>query len=366
MANDRSKQLMTVYTGLNRLLNEKQKALPKNFNQTRFLQNCMTVLGDTPDIEKMDAMSVARTMLKGAFLGLDFFSKECYAIPYKNKEKGITELNFQTDYKGDIKLVKMYTLKPIKDIYAKVVRKGDFFEESVVEGRQVVNFKPQFFNDGPMMGAFAVCLFNDGSMLYESMSAKDIEHIRDRFSKAPNSPMWKETPGEGYKKTVLRRLTKMIPIEFRSIEQTEAYDEGGGVEFEDAQIVEPNPKPITMPRPKEVPEGDKHPEPPRETTENGQETGHSEPEPPKEASEPTKPEKDDPGPSEDVPDQPEEPKNYDAPQFDLAQKKIDINAYARLKGIELTKINTGYMQIKDLEKWKKFEEEVFKIGREIT
>ncbi|KGO12968.1 recombinase [Clostridium botulinum] len=41
----------------------------------------MTVLKDTKNIEKCNEVSVARTMLKGVLLGLDFFNKECYAIP---------------------------------------------------------------------------------------------------------------------------------------------------------------------------------------------------------------------------------------------------------------------------------------------
>ncbi|MHB9944515.1 hypothetical protein CF095_03785 [Clostridium botulinum] len=63
------------------MLKAKEKALPKGFNEARFLQNCMTILKDIKNIEKCNEVSVVRTMLKGVFLGLDFFNKECYAIP---------------------------------------------------------------------------------------------------------------------------------------------------------------------------------------------------------------------------------------------------------------------------------------------
>jgi len=120
--------MIQIHSNLEKLLESKQKALPNDFNQTRFLQNCMTVLQDTKGIEKMQPLSVARTMLKGAFLGLDFFRKECYAIPYGD------ELNFQTDYKGDKKIAKKYSLRPIKEIFAKVVREGDLYEEKIING----------------------------------------------------------------------------------------------------------------------------------------------------------------------------------------------------------------------------------------
>ncbi len=217
--------LQIVHSNLQKLLDSKSEALPKGFNETRFLQNSMTVLQDTRNIEKVEPKSIARTMLKGAFLGLDFFNRECYAIPYGNN------LQFQTDYKGEIKLAKKYSINPIKDIYAKLVREGDEFEEAIKEGRQIVNFKPKSFNNGNILGAFAVALFQDGSMIYETMSVDEIEHTRTKFSKMPNGQAWKDSRGEMYKKTVLRRLCKLIELDFDTIEQKQAFDEGAGVEF---------------------------------------------------------------------------------------------------------------------------------------
>lgn len=221
--------LQLIHKDLNALLESKADALPKGFNQTRFLQNCMTVLQDTKGIEKMDPRSVARTMLKGAFLGLDFFNKECYAIPYGNT------LQFQTDYKGEIKLAKKYSINPIKDIYAKLVREGDEFQEEIVGGKQTISFRPKPFNNGKIMGAFAVVYFKDGSMMYETMSVEEIEHTRQKFSKMPNGQAWTNSPGEMYKKTVLRRLCKMIELDFDHVEQKEAFEDGSGFVVDEKQ-----------------------------------------------------------------------------------------------------------------------------------
>lgn len=227
MANSKELVLKDTHEKLLALLKSKQDAMPKDFNQTRFLQNCMTVLQDTKDIEKCQPLSVARTLLKGAFLGLDFFQRECYAIPYGNS------LQFQTDYKGETKMAKKYSIRPIKDIYAKVVREGDFFEEQINEGQQVVNFKPQPFNNGKIIGAFAVVLYQDGGMEYEAMSTEQIEDIRNNFSKMKNGLMWTKTPEEAYKKTVLRRLTKKIEKDFESAEQMKTYDESSDMDFKE-------------------------------------------------------------------------------------------------------------------------------------
>lgn len=223
--------LQNTHKNLERLLQSKAAALPKGFNQTRFLQNCMTVLQDTYGIEKCSAISVARTMLKGAFLDLDFFNKECYAIPYGG------QLQFQTDYKGEIKLALKYSINPIKDIYAKLVREGDIFDETIIQGQQTVNFTPKPFSNAPIIGAFAVVLFQDGRMIYETMSVEDMEKIKTNFAQKSSktgeySKAWTITTGEMYKKTVLRRLCKLIQLQFDSVEQKKAFDEASGMEVE--------------------------------------------------------------------------------------------------------------------------------------
>lgn len=235
MATNKDLVLRETANNLNRLIEAKMDAMPQGFNQTRFLQNCMTVLQDTKGIENCKPLTIARTLLKGAFLGLDFFQKECYAIPYGS------ELQFQTDYKGETKMAKKYSIRPIKDIYAKVVREGDIFSEEISEGQQIVNFKPKPFNNSEIIGAFAVVLYQDGGMEYETMSTEQIEGIRNNFSKQKNGLMWTKTPEEAYKKTVLRRLTKKIEKDFASIEQAKTYEEASDFEFkeESAKVVDP-------------------------------------------------------------------------------------------------------------------------------
>ena len=226
MENQSNKQLSIVHNNLEKLLDSKRDAMPSTFNKTRFLQNCMTVLQDTKEIDKCDAVTVARTMLKGAFLGLDFFNKECYCIIYGGKAE------FQTDYKGEKKLAKKYSVRPIKDIYAKLVREGDDFTEEIKDGLPMIQFKPKAFNDGEVIGAFAVALFEDGGMTYEVMSRAEMEQTRKNYSKQAAGQAWTKSPGEMYKKTVLRRLCKGIELDFDTIEQKQAFEDAADVDFD--------------------------------------------------------------------------------------------------------------------------------------
>lgn len=204
-----------------------EKALPKDFNRERFVQNCLAVANEKPELMKINQAEVIQGLVKGAYLGLDFSRKECYLIPYGNT------VQFQTDYKGEVKFVKRYAIRPIHDIYAKVVRAGDLFEEKIVNGQPSIDFKPQPFNDGEIMGAFAVVLYKDGGMEYEAMTTKDINSVRNNYSKAANSKAWKNSFDEMAKKTVLRRLCKHIETDFESIEAQKAWDEGS-----DSQVVQ--------------------------------------------------------------------------------------------------------------------------------
>ena len=157
-------------------------------------------------------------------------NQECYAIPYG------AEMQFQTDYKGEIKVCKRFSDDPIKDIYAKVVRAGDMYDEGVHAGVQQLDFKPVPFSNKPIIGAFAVVIYKDGTIKYDSMSKEEIIHTRDTYSKAVNSQAWKESTGEMYKKTVIRRLSKLIDLNLDKVELIKAYEEGSGFEFENQQI----------------------------------------------------------------------------------------------------------------------------------
>lgn len=226
-----------IQEALMKQIAEKMGAMPEGFNKDRFVLNCITLIRDMlkdkkkrENLDGISADSIALCMIKGAFLGLDFLSGECYAIPYGK------EMNFQTDYKGEIKVCKKHSIQPIKDIFAKVVREGDLYDEGVDDGKQKLTFKPLPFNNGKMIGAFAIVTFTDGSMLYESMSAEEIENVRQNYSKAKDSDAWKKSSGEMYRKTVIRRLSKYIEKDFDKVEQLMAYDEGGGVEFQNGLL----------------------------------------------------------------------------------------------------------------------------------
>lgn len=199
-------------------------ALPQGFNRARFVQNCLALLNTDADKFKGFKNEVIMAgIVRGSILGLDFFNKECYLVPYGSK------LEFMTSYTGQMKLAKKYSARPIKEIYAKLICEGDEFEEVISNGEQTINFKPKFPHSDKIIGAFAVVSYKDGGINYEVMTLDELENTR-KCSKASNSPAWKNFPGEMYKKTVIRRLCKYIDLEFESVEQQQEFNDDMSIE----------------------------------------------------------------------------------------------------------------------------------------
>ena len=191
-------------------LNLQRDALPRDFNITRFVNNSIALLNGNDVLIKFMKLygtdQIKMGLIRGAYLGLDAMNDEMYLVPY-----GST-INFMPSYVGMRKLCIRYSTRPIKTLYAKVVREGDEFSEEIVNGEPSITFRPKAFNTCKIIGAFAVCLYRDGGMVYEVMSLQELEQCR-KSSKAKNSPAWDRFTQQMYKKTVLRRLAKSIPID---------------------------------------------------------------------------------------------------------------------------------------------------------
>lgn len=229
MANEVATQSKDFSIVLMDKLNSVSEALPRDFNKARFVQNTLSLLNDNPDLAKYGQAQIVGGLLKGAYLGLDFYAHECYLIPYGKS------LNYQTDYRGEKKLVKKYSIRPIKDITAEIVREGDDFSVGIKDNVRVVNFTPKPFNTGKIVGAFALVEYADGGIGIDTMSVAELENTR-KHSKASNSPAWRDFTSEMYRKTVLRRLCKHIEIDFENPTQRSTYEDEVAIETDSAEL----------------------------------------------------------------------------------------------------------------------------------
>lgn len=209
-------------------------ALPADLNVQRFIQNGVALLNGNETLANFarqhGTAQIQNGMLQAAFLGLDFLNSEAYLVPYGNT------LNFTRSYKGSVKLCKKYSVKPIKSIYAKLVRQGDEFEECIIGDNPSINFKPVPFNRAPIVGAFAVCIYTDGTMEYDTMSIEEL-NISKSKSKMSNTGAWKSFPEEMYRKTILHRLCKHVDLDFDA-KQREIYESDTAIETDPKNLAE--------------------------------------------------------------------------------------------------------------------------------
>lgn len=221
----------TFSVSLTNDLESQKAALPADFNIPRFVQNSLALLNGNDTLadfaKKHGTAQIKQGLLRGAYLGLDALNSEMYLVPYGS------QLNFMPSYKGMVKLAQKYSTRPIKSIYAKVVRDGDVFEEVIEHGEPSINFKAVPFNSNPIIGVFAVCQYADGGLIYEVMSKADVEQCR-KSSKAKNSPAWNGFWSEMAKKTVLRRLAKSISIDMDA-KVADAFNAGLEIETDPAE-----------------------------------------------------------------------------------------------------------------------------------
>jgi len=210
------------------------EALPSDFNKYRFLQNMVSVYKASDFLLQCNQKEVLTEGLKAAYLGLDFMNKECWLVPYGGR------VQFQLGFKGACKFIKKYSIRPIQDIYAKAVRKGDEFEYGDDDGKQYVHWKPIPFNGADIVGVYACIQFKDGGVLYEVMSKEEVDKIRRR-SKASGSGPWVTDYEQMALKTVLKRICKNVETDFDNVEQRNAWDSDNAefTETPSSEVVDP-------------------------------------------------------------------------------------------------------------------------------
>lgn len=222
----------TFSVALSSDLESHKGALPANFNVERFVQNSVALLNGNDVLanfaRQYGTAQIKQGLLRAAYQDLDALNAEVYLIPYGS------QLQFMPSFKGMTKMAKRYSTRKVKDIYSKVVRDGDTFEETIVNGQPSINFTAKPFNNGEPIGVFAVCLFEDGGMLYETMSKDEVEKCR-KSSKAQNSPAWKNFWSEMARKTVMRRLCKSITLNMDS-EAQKMFNAGTEIETDPAEL----------------------------------------------------------------------------------------------------------------------------------
>lgn len=179
-------------------------------------------------LQLADPSTIAKAIFNMALteLSLNPISKLAYITPRKNKD-GNWEAILMPSYQGLVKLIA--DTGSVSNIYAYVVYKGDDYEEVLgtdVEIRHIRKKKSREITD-----VYAVAILPDGKKLVETMSVEDIHEIRSRSDSYRafvagkiKSCVWVSDPGEMFRKTVIKRISKYIPKTDRWLKVNEAIN----------------------------------------------------------------------------------------------------------------------------------------------
>jgi len=199
------------------------EALPNPSTLDRFMRALFTSVQKTPKLLNCSIDSVRAAGITCAEMGVIPNGRDAHLVPFGNV------CTLIIDYKGLVKLALESGL--ISYIHADVICDKDVFEYNM---GQIIKHEINFREPrGEPYAVYAVAVFKDGSKKYEVMTAEDVNGIRKR-SKAANDGPWVTDTFEMWKKTVLRRLTKMLPLTPKIHDHLQAEDSQG---FKDAKPV---------------------------------------------------------------------------------------------------------------------------------
>lgn len=181
-----------------------EMALPRHMNADRLMRVAMTSIQKTPRLLECTPQSLLGAIMQAAQLGLepDGLLGQAYLVPYK------TTVTLIPGYKGLVQLARRSG--ELSTIMAHVVHARDRFDFQYGLEPNLVHVPSQEEDPGPVVAVYAVAKLKDGGTQFEVMWRRQVEEIRKR-SKASSDGPWVTDWDEMAKKTVLRRLCKLLP-----------------------------------------------------------------------------------------------------------------------------------------------------------
>ena len=186
-------------------------ALPAHVAPERFVRIVMTAIQQTPDLMKADRKSLFAACMKAAQDGLLPDGREAFLNCYYSKKDNKFVASYQPMIAGVLKKIRQSG--ELKQLSCDVVREGDVFEHYVDETGE--HFKHQSSDEdnasAPVKYVYAALWTKDGGFYFKKMTPKAVEKAR-AVSRAANSGPWVQWWDEMALKTVLRNLSKRVPM----------------------------------------------------------------------------------------------------------------------------------------------------------
>ena len=189
-------------------------ALPSHIPPERFVRVVQTAVITNPDLLNADRVSLLQSSMRAAQDGLLPDGREGALVVFKTKAKdGSWKAMVQWMPMVFGILKKLNNAGEIEAIDAYLVHENDkeHFQYRIGLDPEPI-FSPDWWSDrGAVVGVYAVARLKSGARVVEIMNRHEVEKVR-AVSRAKDSGPWVQWWGEMAKKTVLRRLSKRLPM----------------------------------------------------------------------------------------------------------------------------------------------------------
>jgi len=186
-------------------------ALPAHIPVERFMRVVMTATQRNPDLVAADRVSLFNSALLAAQDGLLPDGREGALVIYNTKkgDQWVKSVQWMPMIAGILK--KCRNSGELSSVEAHTVHANDKFSYRIGIDEQPVHEPDWFGNRGAVVGVYAVARLKDGTRVSEIMGKVEIEKVRS-ISKSKDKGPWVDWWEEMARKTVLRRLSKRLPI----------------------------------------------------------------------------------------------------------------------------------------------------------
>lgn len=237
VAERRENPIAVVRQNLQAMAPELKAALPAHVTVEKFTRVAQTAIQNNPDLLNVDRKSLFGAIVRLAQDGLLPDGREGAIVKFGNVAQAMPMIA------GVLKKIRQSG--DVAKISAQVVYENDHFVVSYGFDEDVTHNPPPLDKPrGKAIGAYATAVLKDGSRLLEVMSLEEIEKVRN-VSRAKGNGPWVQWWGEMARKTVMRRLSKRLPMSTDLEDEVFSRDETMAVEHQPLRVIEAETAPVS-------------------------------------------------------------------------------------------------------------------------
>jgi recombination protein RecT len=181
-----------------------QMVLPPHIPPERFVRVVFTAVQNNPKLLELNRATLFSSAMRAATDGLLPDGREGAIVPFGNDATWMPMV-------GGI-LKKVRNSGELASITAQIVHKADKFRYWIDSDGQHIEHEPLLFGErGEILGVYALAKTKDDAIYIEAMTKAEVEKVR-AVSPSRGSGPWVNWWEEMAKKTVIRRLSKRLPM----------------------------------------------------------------------------------------------------------------------------------------------------------